>query len=73
MAYATGNPKTKKALKDRVAAYHAGTGSPVYITANSPFGCREDGAESIEGPHFPAPHRWYAQVEVQGGIIIKVK
>lgn len=29
--------------------------------------------EYVEGPHFPQPHRWYAQVEVKDGKVIKVK
>ena len=68
MAYATGNPKTKKALKEAVAS-----GRRVAVYSPGPFGCKSDGTEYIEGPHYPAPHTWYAQVEVVGGIIVKVK
>lgn len=29
--------------------------------------------EFVEGPHYPEPHRWYAQVEMKDGIVVKVK
>jgi len=66
--YATGNPKTKKQLKEMVAS-----GTPV--RAYQPGGMFEgktDGEATIEGPHYPQPHRWYARVLLQSGIIIKV-
>ncbi len=31
------------------------------------------GIAYCEGPHYPKPHTWYAQVVVEGGIIKKVK
>mgnify|MGYP003347318056 CR=1 FL=1 len=31
------------------------------------------GTAFLEGPHYPEPHRWYAQVEVRDGVVIKVK
>ena len=37
-----------------------------------PFGTKQDGEDVIEGPHYPKPHRWYARVKVEGGIITKV-
>lgn len=66
--YTTTNFKTKKALKDAVAAgvkvrlFAPGIGNPV-----------TNGTEYVEGPHYPEPHRWYAQVEVSNGIVVKVK
>lgn len=68
MAYTTINFKSKKALKAAVA-----DGEQVTIFSPGPFGCKADGTEFIEGPHYPAPHTWYAQVVVADGIIIKVK
>lgn len=68
MAYASTNFKTKKALKEAVAAgqkvtvFQPGLGQSVV-----------NGIESLEGPHYPAPHTWYAQVTVKDGIIVKVK
>lgn len=59
---------TKKALKAAVAAgdevrlYAPGLGTP-----------KTDGTESVEGPHFPKPHTWYAQVIMGGGRVVGVK
>jgi hypothetical protein len=37
------------------------------------FPAKQNGTESIEGPHYPKPHTWYAQVEVVDGKVVKVK
>jgi hypothetical protein len=70
--YVSPNFKTKKALKEAVAA-----GKQVFIfQPNDMFG---RGAPSrgkgitIEGPHYPEPHKWYAQVDVENGVVVKVK
>lgn len=68
MAYVSPNFKTKKALKAAVAA-----GERVEVFSPGPFGCKQDGTESIEGPHYPQPHSWYASVVVEGGLVVKVK
>jgi hypothetical protein len=60
--------QTKKAFKDAVAAgkkvtlYAPGLGTPA-----------ENGREFVEGPHYPKPHSWYAEVEMRDGVVIKVK
>lgn len=60
--------KTKKALKeavakgDKVTLYSPGLGAP-----------KRDGQEVVEGPHYPKPHTWYAQVEMKDGYVVKVK
>lgn len=68
--YTTTNFKTKKALKEAVAK-----GERVTYFQPGPFGGNEktDGTVTIEGPHYPEPHRWYAQCEAKGGAIVKVK
>ena len=64
--YCERNFKTKKALKEAVAGgqkigiYAPGLGTP-----------KENGTEFVEGPHYPAPHSWYATVEMKDGYIIK--
>lgn len=69
--YAVENFRTKKALKEAVAASE-GKGVPCYQPG--PFGPHvKDGKAACEGPHYPEPHRWYAEVEVKDGRIIKVK
>jgi len=66
--YTSINFKTKKALKEAVAAgkkitlFSPGLGTP-----------KQNGIEFVEGPHYPEPHRWYAQVEVRDGVVVKVK
>ena len=32
-----------------------------------------EGTEYVEGPHYPAPHTWYAQVSIVNGLVVKVK
>ena len=32
-----------------------------------------DGTISIEGPHYPAPHTWYASVTLKDGQIVKIR
>ncbi len=69
--YANENFKSKKALKEAVAI------APVPCHQPGPFGPHvADGRHAAEGPHhspsYLAGHRWYAQVEVKDGFIIKV-
>lgn len=66
--YTDRNFKTKKALKEAVAA-----GNKVTIYAPGMGTPKENGVEYLEGPHYPAPHTWYAQVTMQDGYIIKVR
>ena len=68
MAYVSPNFKTKKALKEAVKA-----GKEVSVFSTGPFGCEINGTENVEGPHYPAPHTWYAQVEVKDGLVKKVR
>lgn len=48
---------------------------PVTVYQPGPFGGNEpkDGKIVIEGPHFPEPHRWYAEAWLVDGYIVKVK
>lgn len=69
MTYTVQNFKTKKALREAVAA-----GEPVRVYEPGPFGqAPENGRVSLEGPHYPAPHTWYVTAEVKGGVVVKVK
>ena len=69
MAYTDTNYKTKKALVADVKA-----GKTVTVYQPGPFGPDvRDGETTIEGPHFPEPHRWYARATVKDGVIVKVK
>lgn len=66
--YTTINFKTKKAL---VIALKEGQ----RITCFSPglFPCPTNGSISLEGPHYPAPHKWYARGVMKDGVLVKVK
>ena len=68
--YTSTNFKTKKALKEAVAS-----GQRVTVFQPGPFGGNEplNGKVCLEGPHYPAPHSWYAEAELKDGSIIKVK
>lgn len=67
--YTHTNYKTKKALKEDVKAGKK-------VTTFQPGGMfppTENGSAVIEGPHYPQPHRWYAQVVLKNGIVVSVK
>lgn len=68
--YTTINFKTKKALKEAVAR-----GDKIEVYQPGPFGGNEptDGRVFLEGPHYPEPHRWYAEAILENGFIVKVK
>ena len=66
--YVEPNFKTKKALKDAVK-----DGRRVIVWSPSCFvEGTNDGKFSVEGPHYPEPHRWYASVETKDGRVVKV-
>ena len=70
MAYTVTNFKSKKALREAVES-----GATIRVFQPGPFGPDvRDGNAAIEGPHYPAPHSWYASVNVKDGVIVgKVK
>lgn len=70
--YASVNFKTKKAFKDAVAN---GDKITVY-QPNQMFASQSpplDGKVDVEGPHYPKPHSWYANVVLKDGYIVSVK
>lgn len=68
--YTVKNYQTKKELKIDV---RAGVSVPFYQPG--PFGGDEpkDGRVAIEGPHYPEPHRWYADCDVKDGLVVRVR
>jgi hypothetical protein len=63
MAYVRPNFKSKKKLKEAIKA-----NEPVFIFQPNAdvtgFDLQEGPREeSVEGPHYPEPHRWYARVK----------
>ena len=68
--YTTKNFKTKKALKEAVK-----NGEQVTYYRHGPLfrEAPKDGIIYCEGPHYPAPHKWYAICMAKDGVIVKVK
>lgn len=69
--YVQPNYPTKKALKEAVA-----NGMPVTVyQPNNMFGTKipDNGTVTVEGPHYPKPHTWYAAVTLENGRVVKVK
>lgn len=66
--YTDTNFKTKKALKEAVAAGvdPVGTHQPGGMfppTLNGPI--------TLEGPHYPEAHKWYATAVVKDGVVVQ--
>jgi len=70
MAYTNINFKSKKALKESIAAnvavevYNPGLGGDLSNFTGTVF---------LEGPHYPEAHKWYAEAAVVNGLVKKVK
>ena len=68
MTYTVINFQTKKALKEAVAR-----GDAVEIFNPGLGTAPDNGTAYLEGPHYPAPHRWYARAKVKEGLVTEVK
>ena len=66
--YTHTNFPTKKALKEAVAD----PAIEVTCFQPGPFPGTTNGTGTIEGPHYPKPHRFYASVQIEGGVVVKV-
>ena len=67
--YTAINYRTKKALKEAVKSGKQTIG----VYQPGPFPSKKEGTVCIEGPHYPEPHKWYAQAVIKDGFIISVK
>ena len=67
--YCDYNFRSKKELKQAVKD---GQRLGVFSPGPFPADCSA-GTHCVEGPHYPEPHRWYAQVAVRDGVIVSVK
>ena len=67
--YCDVNFRSKKELKEAVAG---GRTLGIFSPGPFPVDC-SSGKHCVEGPHYPQPHRWYATVVVQDGVIVSVK
>jgi hypothetical protein len=68
MFYTETNFKTKKDLKVAVES-----GRQVRVFAPGLGTPPENGKTAVGGPHYPQPHKWYAEVTLESGVIVKVK
>ena len=68
--YTVKNYKTKKALKEDLK-----DGVVIRVfQPNNMFGTEvHDGWCCLEGPHYPAPHTWYAEAFIEDRTITKIK
>jgi hypothetical protein len=69
MSYVYQNYKSKKEF---IAAVKAGVKHSTYNPSGL-FEPTQNGSDVIEGPHYPQPHRWYARVKVENGIVVSAK
>lgn len=68
MAYVDPDYPSKKAFKEAVKA---GVKHRPYNPSGI-FPVTNNGRVTIEGPHYPKPHKWYAACEVKDGVVVKV-
>ena len=85
--YTSVNFKTKKAFKEAVAKFNEemaahvkapGSETPRGITIYQPnnmFNTPDpvEGRHTVEGPHYPAAHTWYAGVTLKDGCVVQVR
>jgi hypothetical protein len=64
--------KNYKSRKEMVTDFKSGKQIKVYQPGGI-FKGKTDGRISIEGPHYPQPHKWYASVTIKDSIIIGIK
>jgi hypothetical protein len=66
--YVSPNFKTKKALKEALAA-----GEAVRVYSPGIGSVPLNGTIDLEGPHYPKPHTWYATGVMVDGKLTKVR
>ena len=66
--YTDKNYKTKKEL---ITDVKAGKRVTVFQPGGI-FSSQQDGNVTIEGPHYPQLHSWYARATIKDGVIVKV-
>jgi hypothetical protein len=70
MAYVYPNLPSKKAVKEAIAS-----GATVTVKENTPWGSKPitDGNVTLEGPHYPQPHKWYGSGVVKDGKLVSIR
>jgi hypothetical protein len=67
--YTTRNFKSKKAIKDAIKAGEEVTVFNPGLGGEPPL----NGTVYLSGPHYPEPHKWYAEATLKDGKVVKVK
>ena len=72
MAYVKPNFPSKKSF---IQAVKDGMSVVIFQPNSDLTGAQipSDGTISIEGPHYPAPHTWYASVTLKDGQIVRIR
>lgn len=68
MAYVDPDYKSKKEFKEAITK----GARPETYNYSGMFPTTQNGRDTIEGPHYPKPHKWYASVQVENGRVVKV-
>lgn len=68
MAYVRPNFRTKKALREALKASQV-----VEVFQPGLGNVPTNGRITLEGPHYPEPHKWYAEGVMEGGKLVSVK
>lgn len=68
--YVDPNYKTKKELREAIAHGHEVT----VFQPNDMFSTQppHNGCVTVEGPHYPAPHKWYAGLKIENGKVVRM-
>jgi hypothetical protein len=67
--YTVKNYRSKKAIREALAE-----GVEVKVFQPGPFGPSvPDGRHTLEGPHYPEPHRFYGVAEVKDGLLVTLR
>lgn len=70
MSYVNPDYKTKREF---LAAVKAHAGLLETFNPSGMFPTPQNGADVVEGPHYPQPHRWYSAVVVKDGFVVKAR
>ncbi len=69
--YISPNLPSKAAIKRAIAA-----GDEITVfQPNNMFNVTppQDGTVTVEGPHYPKPHKWYGQATLVSGVVVSIK
>lgn len=68
MAYISPNLRSKKAIKEALAK-----GESIRVFQPGLGAVPVNGEISLEGPHYPEPHKWYATGHMKDGKLVRIE